>query len=403
MTIIHVQEVAERGDFMGKSSREFIRYTTEELANARETDMIDFLEKQNGYTFKKEGSDYRCREHNSLVIRGNRKRWYWNERDVGGNNVLDWLQSIENLDFQSACGVVINKYSYYKNNFEKSQVQAIEKKPFKLPEATKSQYTRVYAYLAYTRNINHEVLKYCFDNKILYQDIKNNAVFVGYNENGVAAFCEQKSTSLYPYAYAYESSVLELPLSQTKKMLSQKWLDRNTLSVPFEMSENKNEQKPFKEMKGKKFRGNIESSDKRYSFHIDSEKPTDRVFVFEAPIDLLAHCTINNMKAKSVGNPDWQKAFLNHNRVSLSGTATVALDSYLTRHPEIKHIVVCTDNDSAGKNVAENIKGLYSQVGYSVTYMPSKYGKDYSEYLDLIKKNSQKKQKQCSEEYCCKL
>lgn len=388
---------------MGKTSRKFIRYTAKELANARETDMIDFLEKYNGYMFKKEGSDYRCREHNSLVIRGNRKRWYWNERDIGGNNVLDWLQSIENLDFQTACGVVINKYRHRKKFATAPQVQETEKKPFQLPEATKSQYTRVYAYLAYTRNINHEVLKYCFDNKILYQDTKNNAVFVGYNENGVAAFCEQKSTSLYPYAYAYKSSVLELQLPQIQKILNQKWLDRNTLrSTNFILPENKDEQKPFKEMKGKKFRGNIESSDKRYSFHIDSENQTDRVFVFEAPIDLLAHCTINNMKAKSVGNPDWQKAFRNHNRVSLSGTTTVALDSYLTRHPEIKRIVVCTDNDTAGKTVAEKISRLYSQVGYSVTYMPSKYGKDYSEYLDLIKKNYQKKQNSNQIENCCK-
>lgn len=318
--------------------RAFVRYTDEDLSRARETDMIDFLEKQNNFTFKREGLSYRCKEHNSLVISSDRKRWYWNSRNMGGNNVLDWLQSAENLDFQTACSVVINKSSYEKSNFASAkEIKPAEKKPFLMPPAAEGSYKRVYAYLNQTRNINHEVLQYCFKNKLIYQDKKNNAVFVGYNENGVAAFAEKKGT-----------------------------------------------------LTDIQYRKNSSGSDKKYSFRIDSvNKENDTVFVFEAPIDLLAHCSINNLKAKAVGNPDWEKAFLNHNRLVLSGTSMVALEHYLSVRPHIKNITVCTDNDQAGKKSAQNIAEEYSAKGYSVLYMPSKKGKDYADYLAYIKKGKQ--------------
>lgn len=331
----------------------YVRYTQEELTNARDTDMIYFLERQNGFHFKSEGGSYRCEEHNSLVVSRDRKRWYWNSHNIGGNNALDWLQSIEKLDFQTACSVLISKSSYDKMNFKNSsETISQERKPFELPKAFQGAYKQVYAYLAYTRNINHEVIKYCFDNKMIYQDTKNNAVFVGYNEDGVAAFAEKKGT-----------------LSNVQ------------------------------------YRGNISGSDKKYSFHIDSkDKKNDRVFVFEAPIDLLAHCSINNIKAKVIGkNPNWENAFLNHNRLSLSGTTMVALDAYLTSHPEIRNITVCTDNDEAGKKCADSISAKYLELGYSVTYASVKKGKDYAEYLDLIKHGAKKTPKLCSTQYSCKI
>lgn len=341
----------------------FIRYSDDELNAARNTDMVDFLSRRCNFHFKSEGGSYRCTEHNSLVIDRNRKRWYWNSHNQGGNNALDWLQSIEYKSFHEACALLINRSaissdSYYQKEEKNTRIKAPPDKPFVLPKAVNGAYKRVYAYLAKTRNIDPEVIKYCFDKKIIYQDEKNNAVFVGYNENGVAVFGERKGTN----------------------------------------SE-------------KQFRGNLSGSDKKYSFHINSvRKEDDRVFVFEAPIDLLAHCTINNMKACAVGNTDWQHAFLNHNRLSLSGTSIIALNHYLTNHKEIKNIVVCTDNDDAGKKCAESIAEKYGKIGYSVISMPAKHGKDYGEYLDFIKRGGKNSPKSiCSSRNiqqnvrCCKI
>jgi len=138
--------------------REFVRYTPNELEEARQTDMVYFLQRQNGYTFKSEGGTYRCNEHSSLVIDRDRKRWYWNSKNIGGNNVLDWLQSIESLDFQTACRVVITKESYYKNNFELAdKTPPVEKKPLQVPVPTKERYSAVYAYLTKTRGMPDSV------------------------------------------------------------------------------------------------------------------------------------------------------------------------------------------------------------------------------------------------------
>ncbi len=376
---------------MGRSpyAKEFVRYSKEELTAARETDMVDFLERQNGFSFKQDGSSYRCREHNSLVISQNRRRWYWNSRKIGGNNVLDWLQSVEGLDFQSACRVVISKGSYDFRNFNTAPKSDFNiKKPFVLPEAVDGQYKRVYTYLAYTRNIGHEIIQHCFSNKLIYQDKKSNAVFVGYNEQGEAKFTEIKSTSIYPYAFGrFETKELDVTLVFLNSIMrnsSYKCENMQNCQYDFLSEENAS----FKEMKGHKFRGNVTGSDKSYSFHIDAVEKTDRVFVFEAPIDLLAHATINNMKAKATGNPNWKNAFLKHNRLSLSGTSDTAITPYLNRHPEIKNIVLCLDNDSAGQHASEQISAKYTSMGYSVTSIPSKRGKDYAEYLDILTQKS---------------
>lgn len=382
--------------------QEFIRYSAEELAQARNTDMIEFLERQNGFSFRKEGSYYRCREHDSLVIGRDRKRWFWNLEHIGGNNAIDWLRSIENLDFQAACKVLISKASYEKNNFNSAPKIHQEKVPFKLPEADRERYTRVYSYLAYKRNISPDVIKYCFDNKILYQDTYKNCVFVGYDENNKAKFAERKSTSLYPFAIGkvdlfYSDSIKHSDFRKLSDKSQSEFYVCGDRFVNFIYD--KPSQDLFKKnFKGHKFRGNIASADFSYGFHIDAIEPTDRVFIFEAPIDLLAHATLNNMKSCAAGNKDWHNAFLKHNRLSLSGTTDCSVEPYLQRHPEIKSIIVCTDNDSAGRKAAENIKSKYSQKGYSVTYIPAKYGKDYSEYLDITIQ-SQNNQAQQSANY----
>lgn len=373
------------------SGGQYIVYTQDELAQARETDMIEFLQRHNGYSFVREGSDYRCKEHNSLCIRSDRKRWYWNSHQVGGNNVLDWLQTIERFDFKTACGIVISKGSYDSRNFNpapktvpRNEQQAV----FKLPPATEEQYKRVYSYLAYVRNISHEVIMYCFKNKTLYQDDKFNCVFVGRDENGIAKYAERKSTSLYPYAIGKVEESLSDNVSRIymKALMRVGRSEYDCTNAPndTEFVDSKTQGIFRNSLKGHKFRGNISGCDFDYNFHIDAEIKSDKVYIFEAPIDVMAHCTLTNMKAQQAGVQNWESAFLHHNRLSLSGTTDRSLQPYLDRRPEINQIIVCTDNDAAGNKVAENIKAKYSAIGYEVKYIPSKRGKDYAEYLDII-------------------
>ena len=47
--------MAIRREYIG-SGKKFIRYSPEEMADARQTDMLDFLSRKEGFTFIKVGS-----------------------------------------------------------------------------------------------------------------------------------------------------------------------------------------------------------------------------------------------------------------------------------------------------------------------------------------------------------
>jgi len=102
---------------------------------------------------------------------------------------------------------------------------------------------------------------------------------------------------------------------------------------------------------------------------------SEKLYIFEAPIDALAHAALENIIA---GNKD---AWLNDNRISLGGTSCIALDKYLELNPAAKELVLCLDNDSAGREAAVNMARKYSDKNYYTRIELSKY-KDYSD--DLI-------------------
>ncbi len=106
---------------------------------------------------------------------------------------------------------------------------------------------RVYAYLIKQRFIDRDVIAHFAKAKMLYESCErsadntkeyHNAVFVGYDENGVPRHAHKRG--LY--------------------------------------------------IMGGSYRGNVEGSDPAYSFHHIGVN--DTLYVFEAPIDLLSHITI---------------------------------------------------------------------------------------------------------------
>ena len=63
---------------------------------------------------------------------------------------------------------------------------------------------------------------------------------------------------------------------------------------------------------------------------------SDRLYVFEAPIDLLAFLTLY---------PDgWQQ----HSYVALCGTAEHAMLWMLEKNPNLRKTILCLDHDAAG-------------------------------------------------------
>ncbi|MCL2343366.1 MAG: DUF3991 and toprim domain-containing protein [Firmicutes bacterium] len=111
-------------------------------------------------------------------------------------------------------------------------------------------------------------------------------------------------------------------------------------------------------------------SDKRYGFNIQGKNlESESLAVFESPIDVLSHASLE---------PSFEGA-----RLSLGGTADVALTAFLERDPNITHISLCLDNDSAGQEAARKISSMLSEryPHITVTVDPPIHGKDYNDLL----------------------
>lgn len=146
---------------------------------------------------------------------------------------------------------------------------------------------------------------------------------------------------------------------------------------------------------------NIEGSMKEYSFYIPAKPnaygydPT-KLYVFEAPIDLLSHGALMQLSMKkqcaAVGMSEMYRSdcWLGINRVSLSGCSDIALKQRLSDDPRIKQIVFCLDNDERGRQATEKLMSDYS-ANYTVKVSIPPYGKDWNDTLKFIVTSKNKK------------
>jgi len=290
----------------------YIPFSEEQKIRANNIDLVDFLRSQ-GEEVTRSGHEWRWKRHDSLTINGS--RWYQHSAERGGNAV-SFAQEFYNLSYPEAVTLLLNG----ERGAELRQAEpprAKPQKPFALPEANGNM-RRVYAYLMKQRCIDPDVITHFAKAKTLYEDSQyHNAVFVGPDENGVPRHAHKKST--------------------------------NSL--------------------GGSFRANVEGSDSRYGFcHIGN---SDRVYVFESPIDMLSFITMHKDK-------DWKT----HSYISLCGVAEHALMHALETHPHLRRVGMCLDNDRAGLEAAERISGKLKQAGYDEISRLLSHEKDWN--ADLL-------------------
>ena len=140
---------------------------------------------------------------------------------------------------------------------------------------------------------------------------------------------------------------------------------------------------------------------KEYSFYIPAKPnaygydPT-KLYVVEAPIDLLSHGALMQLSMKkqcaAVGMSEMYRSdcWLGINRVSLSGCSDIALKQRLSGDPRIKQIVFCLDNDERGRQATEKLMSDYS-ANYIVKVSIPPYGKDWNDTLKFIVTSKNKK------------
>lgn len=118
---------------------------------------------------------------------------------------------------------------------------------------------------------------------------------------------------------------------------------------------------------GKMYLSNVEGCDPRHSFHWTGS--SERLYVFEAPIDLLAFLTLYP--------EDWQR----HSYVALCGTAEHAMLWMLEQNPKLQKIILCLDHDAAGIEAAGRLTDILREHGYTQAAPLRSINKDWDEDL----------------------
>lgn len=299
----------------------YIHFTEEQKQQAASVDLERFLLCR-GEKLITSGREKRLARDHSVTVRGN--EWYDHAEERGGHAV-SFVQKFYGLNYPEAVSLLLGGNTG--NAFPAaSEKEPEEPKPFELPPAN-SDMRRVYAYLVKRRGIDRDIVTAFARAKLLYEDAEyHNAVFVGTDADGVARHAHKRSTN----------------------------------------------------SEGKAFRLNVEGSNPKHSFH---HIGTDgRLYVFEAPIDLLSYITLNP--------ENWQE----HSYVACCGTSSHPVLELVAQHPEIKAVYLCLDNDEAGHTACKRMEALLEMVGVQ-TMQLIPFGKDWND--DLLSVRQKEVSVQC--------
>lgn len=270
----------------------YIYFTKEQREQARRTDLANFLISQ-GEKVKKSGSEYEWLDGSQKVtIRGH--LWYHQYEQKGGD-AIDFIRKFYNKDYAEAVQMLLSNYGGQIVNLQTTER---EQKSFILPPRN-DRMSRVFSYLLLTREIDKDVLFEFVRKKMIYESADfHNAIFVGYDSSGKPRHAHKRGT---------------------------------VTSNPY--------------------KGNVAGSQPEFSFHWHGT--SDKIFLFEAPIDMLSYISMHK--------ENWK----NHSFAASCSVSDRVLFQCLKDNPNIKNVFLCFDNDEAGqtanKRIAEKLNSMNIQ------------------------------------------
>ena len=287
--------------------------TQNEIDNANSMDIVSYL-KSHGVSAKRVGNGYEWESPTGKVsIKGN--RWYSQYELVGGYPV-NFVMKYFGLKFTEAVESLLGKsYSFVVESYHKEEK---EKKEFVIPKRHDNM-NRAFFYLRDEREIDSSIINTFVNAGLIFEDDEyHNAVFVGKDLEGNIKHIHKRSTS--------------------------------SVST---------------------FKGNAEASNPEFSFNWRGK--SNRLFVFEAPIDMLSYITMH-----PVG---WK----NNSYVSLCSTAGIAAMKMLNDNPNIDTVYLCLDNDTAGTVGSQKLAEKIHSLGEYDVWRLYPENKDWNEDLISIK------------------
>lgn len=260
----------------------YINFTKEQREQARRTDLANFLISQ-GEKVKKSGSEYEWLDGSQKVtIRGH--LWYHQYEQKGGDAV-DFVRRLYNKDYVEAVEMLLNNCG---DQIITSPPMEKEHKTFELPSRN-DRMSRVFSYLLLTRGIDKDVLFEFVRKKMIYESADyHNVVFVGYDSNGKPRHAHKRGT-----------------------------------------------------VTSNSYKGNVAGSQLEFSFHFNGT--SDKIFLFEAPIDMLSYISMHKK--------NWKE----HSYAASCFVSDMVLFQCLNDNPNIKNVFLCFDNDEAGQTAKKRI------------------------------------------------
>ena len=231
-------------------------------------------------------------------------KWYRHSQSKGGGPV-DFLMEFFGKSFTEAVELLTGEKGAAPPPDSPAPLS-----DFRLPPRSPTA-EQVKRYLTEARRIDEDVTGFFFATGYIYEEAAHhNAVFVGRDEDGVPRYAHQRSTA-------------------------------------------------------GNLRLDVKGSDKAFNFCYRGEG--ERLFVFEAPIDLLSFLCLFKK--------DWQK----QSYLALGGVGDKALMCFLSDRPNIKTVYLCLDSDKAGNDACSRLVKLMPE-GYTVHRLIPLF-KDWNEVL----------------------
>ena len=175
--------------------------TKEQIQAAREADLFTYLQFHEPGVLKRDGPNFRHKEHGSLVYVTGKRYWYWNSRGRK-INAVDYLMEIRGYSFVEAVERLIGSgtpaVSHYTASGSREQRKPVEKKPFRLPKGKRCA-TFAVSYLQ-RRGVHSDIIRRCMQLGLFYESRYNNeavCVFVGRDDTvraGLPASAELQVT-----------------------------------------------------------------------------------------------------------------------------------------------------------------------------------------------------------------
>ena len=296
-----------------EEKQEKLFVSAEEKERVNNVNILDYL-LSIGEPLKSEGNNfYRHEDHDSLVVNSRKNYFSWNSRNVSGNAVT-YLMNVYNLSFQHAVKKINDDLGDNAlSSFKKPEPSYPSEFNYDVKEVSSTE--NVYNYLVHDRKIDPDLvqafIKCLKKSSYSYKNVvfkwKEKGELIGANLQGTREIPEEKRIHA-------DRSYFKKVLPTTK-----------------------------------------EATNSGFNF---TRGYPDKLYFFEAPIDLLSYLSLNRAK------------LTNCRLISMDGlkqqtvfqTIKNTLKELKENGRDIKSITLCVDNDSAGKEFIDKLNQYNLQV-----------------------------------------